>query len=113
MGLGNPRGNSADENGLRRPASITKVMTLYLLFEQLTAATPSLNRGERVETVMIGRRPTEFEDEVKSKHDGAGVNFCRCFVRQAWGRTSCPEAHPIELAGLWTRWFVLASQLPF
>jgi D-alanyl-D-alanine carboxypeptidase len=26
---------SADENGLRHPASITKVMTLYLLFEQL------------------------------------------------------------------------------
>src|SRR6202012_2187176 len=26
---------SADENGLRHPASITKVMTLYLLFEEL------------------------------------------------------------------------------
>jgi len=30
---GNPRRNSADENGLRHPASITKVMTLYVLFE--------------------------------------------------------------------------------
>ena len=33
---------SADENGLRHPASITKVMTLYLLFEKLDSGAMTL-----------------------------------------------------------------------
>ncbi len=67
---------SADENGLRHPASITKVMTLYLLFEkleqgQMTLRTeiPVSEHAAAQEPSKLGLRPGEtisVEDAIKA-----------------------------------------------
>ena len=67
---------SADENGLRHPASITKVMTLYLLFEKLDQGAMTLRtqipiseHAAAQEPSKLGLRPGEtisVEDAIKA-----------------------------------------------
>ena len=67
---------SADENGLRHPASITKVMTLYLLFEKLEQGAMTLRteipiseHAAAQEPSKLGLRPGEtisVEDAIKA-----------------------------------------------
>jgi D-alanyl-D-alanine carboxypeptidase len=49
-----------NENGLRFPASITKVMTLYLLFEQLEQGRLQLDSDIRVSTYAAAQKPTKL-----------------------------------------------------
>src|SRR5277367_1403044 len=51
---------SADENGLRHPASITKVMTLYLLFEQLDRGTMTLRTPIPISEHAAGQEPSKL-----------------------------------------------------
>lgn len=65
-----------DENGLRHPASITKVMTLYLLFEQIEKGRLSLDSRIGVSVHAASQSPTKLglrpgstirvEDAIKS-----------------------------------------------
>ena len=67
---------SADENGLRHPASITKVMTLYLLFEKLDRGAMTLGteipisqHAAAQEPSKLGLRPGDtitVEDAIKA-----------------------------------------------
>jgi D-alanyl-D-alanine carboxypeptidase len=67
---------SADENGLRHPASITKVMTLYLLFENLEQGAMTLRteipiseHAAAQEPSKLGLRPGDtisVEDAIKA-----------------------------------------------
>ncbi|HEY1884769.1 MAG TPA: serine hydrolase [Roseiarcus sp.] len=67
---------SADENGLRHPASITKVMTLYLLFEELDRGAitlrtqiPISERAAAQEPSKLGLAPGDtisVEDAIKA-----------------------------------------------
>ena len=67
---------SLDENGLRHPASITKVMTLYLLFEQLDRGAMTLRtqipiseHAAAQEPSKLGLRPGDtisVEDAIKA-----------------------------------------------
>jgi D-alanyl-D-alanine carboxypeptidase len=67
---------SADENGLRHPASITKVMTLYLLFEKLErgemtlrSEIPISQHAAAQQPSKLGLRPgdtIEVEDAIKA-----------------------------------------------
>jgi D-alanyl-D-alanine carboxypeptidase len=67
---------SADENGLRHPASITKVMTLYLLFEKLEQGAMTLRteipiseHAAAQEPSKLGLRPGDtisVEDAIKA-----------------------------------------------
>ncbi len=67
---------SADENGLRHPASITKVMTLYLLFEKLERGEMTLHteipisqHAAAQQPSKLGLRPgdsIEVEDAIKA-----------------------------------------------
>ena len=50
---------SADENGLRHPASITKVMTLYLLFEKLDSGAMTLRTPIPISEHAAGARALE------------------------------------------------------
>jgi D-alanyl-D-alanine carboxypeptidase len=49
-----------DENELRFPASITKVMTLYLLFEQLEKGRLRLDSNIRVSAYAAAQKPTKL-----------------------------------------------------
>lgn len=49
-----------DENALRHPASITKVMTLYLLFEQLEDGRLHLNSRLRISAHAAEQEPTKL-----------------------------------------------------
>ncbi|MGH6869793.1 MAG: D-alanyl-D-alanine carboxypeptidase family protein, partial [Methylocella sp.] len=49
-----------NENELRFPASITKVMTLYLLFEQLEQGRLQLDSDIRVSTYAAAQKPTKL-----------------------------------------------------
>jgi D-alanyl-D-alanine carboxypeptidase len=49
-----------DENELRHPASLTKVMTLYLLFEQLEKQHLALDSELRVSTHAAAQEPTKL-----------------------------------------------------
>ncbi|HEY6518454.1 MAG TPA: D-alanyl-D-alanine carboxypeptidase [Roseiarcus sp.] len=51
---------SADENGLRHPASITKVMTLYLLFEQLDSGAMTLRTQIPISEHAAGQEPSKL-----------------------------------------------------
>ena len=51
---------SADENGLRHPASITKVMTLYLLFEQLEKGTMTLQTRIPISEHAAAQEPSKL-----------------------------------------------------
>jgi D-alanyl-D-alanine carboxypeptidase len=51
---------SADENGLRHPASITKVMTLYLLFEKLDSGAMTLRTPIPVSEHAAGQEPSKL-----------------------------------------------------
>jgi D-alanyl-D-alanine carboxypeptidase len=51
---------SADENGLRHPASITKVMTLYLLFEELDRGTLTLRSQIPISEHAAGQEPSKL-----------------------------------------------------
>ena len=51
---------SADENGLRHPASITKVMTLYLLFEQLDSGAMTLRTPIPISEHAAGQEPSKL-----------------------------------------------------
>jgi D-alanyl-D-alanine carboxypeptidase len=51
---------SADENGLRHPASITKVMTLYLLFEQLDSGAMTLRTQIPISQHAAGQEPSKL-----------------------------------------------------
>src|SRR3984885_8911975 len=51
---------SADENGLRHPASITKVMTLYLLFEQLDSGAMTLRTPIPISQHAAGQEPSKL-----------------------------------------------------
>ena len=66
------RGNA---DALRHPASLTKVMTLYLLFEQLEAGKlrlnsssrfPPMRRGSRRPSSACGRPTIKVEDAIKA-----------------------------------------------
>jgi D-alanyl-D-alanine carboxypeptidase len=67
---------SADENGLRHPASITKVMTLYLLFEKLDKGEMTLRteipiseHAAAQEPSKLGLRPSDtirVDDAIKA-----------------------------------------------
>src|SRR5271167_3683632 len=51
---------SADENGLRHPASITKVMTLYLLFEQLDSGAMTLRTQIPISKHAASQEPSKL-----------------------------------------------------
>src|ERR1700675_2727809 len=51
---------SADENGLRHPASITKVMTLYLLFEQLDSGAMILRTQIPISQHAASQEPSKL-----------------------------------------------------
>src|SRR6204780_5587192 len=51
---------SADENGLRHPASITKVMTLYLLFEQLDSGAMPLRTQIPISERAASQEPSKL-----------------------------------------------------
>jgi D-alanyl-D-alanine carboxypeptidase len=51
---------SADENGLRHPASITKVMTLYLLFEELDRGAMTLRTQIPISEHAAGQEPSKL-----------------------------------------------------
>jgi D-alanyl-D-alanine carboxypeptidase len=51
---------SADENGLRHPASITKVMTLYLLFEQLDSGAMTLRTQIPISQHAAAQEPSKL-----------------------------------------------------
>ena len=51
---------SADENGLRHPASITKVMTLYLLFEQLEKGAMTLHTQIPISEHAAAQEPSKL-----------------------------------------------------
>jgi D-alanyl-D-alanine carboxypeptidase len=51
---------SADENGLRHPASITKVMTLYLLFEELDRGAITLRTQIPISAHAAGQEPSKL-----------------------------------------------------
>jgi D-alanyl-D-alanine carboxypeptidase len=51
---------SADENGLRHPASITKVMTLYLLFEQLDRGAMTLRTQIPISEHAAAQEPSKL-----------------------------------------------------
>ena len=51
---------SVDENGLRHPASITKVMTLYLLFEQLDRGAMTLTTPIPVSEHAAAQEPSKL-----------------------------------------------------
>jgi D-alanyl-D-alanine carboxypeptidase len=51
---------SADENGLRHPASITKVMTLYLLFEQLDSGAMTLRTQIPISERAASQEPSKL-----------------------------------------------------
>ena len=51
---------SADENGLRHPASITKVMTLYLLFEQLDRGAMTLRTPIPISEHAAAQEPSKL-----------------------------------------------------
>jgi D-alanyl-D-alanine carboxypeptidase len=51
---------SADENGLRHPASITKVMTLYLLFEKLDSGAMTLRTPIPISQHAAGQEPSKL-----------------------------------------------------
>jgi D-alanyl-D-alanine carboxypeptidase len=51
---------SADENGLRHPASITKVMTLYLLFEKLDSGAMTLRTPIPISAHAAGQEPSKL-----------------------------------------------------
>ena len=52
--------SARDENELRFPASITKVMTLYLLFEQLEQGRLGLDSDIRVSAYAAAQKPTKL-----------------------------------------------------
>ena len=51
---------SADENGLRHPASITKVMTLYLLFEKLDRGAMTLQTEIPISEHAAAQEPSKL-----------------------------------------------------
>ena len=51
---------AADENGLRHPASITKVMTLYLLFEQLDRGAMTLQTRIPISEHAAAQEPSKL-----------------------------------------------------
>ena len=51
---------SADENGLRHPASITKVMTLYLLFEKLDSGAMTLRTPIPISEHAASQEPSKL-----------------------------------------------------
>jgi D-alanyl-D-alanine carboxypeptidase len=51
---------SADENGLRHPASITKVMTLYLLFEELDRGAMTLRTQIPISDHAAAQEPSKL-----------------------------------------------------
>jgi D-alanyl-D-alanine carboxypeptidase len=51
---------SADENGLRHPASITKVMTLYLLFEKLDRGAMTLQTEIPISAHAAAQEPSKL-----------------------------------------------------
>src|SRR5271156_1512649 len=51
---------SADENGLRHPASITKVMTLYLLFERLDSGAMTLRTQIPISERAASQEPSKL-----------------------------------------------------
>ena len=51
---------SVDENGLRHPASITKVMTLYLLFEQLDSGAMTLRTPISISEHAAAQEPSKL-----------------------------------------------------
>jgi D-alanyl-D-alanine carboxypeptidase len=51
---------SADENGLRHPASITKVMTLYLLFEELDRSAMTLRTQIPISEHAAAQEPSKL-----------------------------------------------------
>ena len=51
---------SADENGLRHPASITKVMTLYLLFEKLDSGAMTLQTPIPISQHAAAQEPSKL-----------------------------------------------------
>ena len=59
---------SADENGLRHPASITKVMTLYLLFEKLDSGAMTLRTPIPISEHAAGARALETRPRSR-RHD--------------------------------------------
>lgn len=50
----------SDSNGLRHPASLTKMMTLYILFQELKAKRVSLNTPLRVSARAAGMAPSKM-----------------------------------------------------
>jgi D-alanyl-D-alanine carboxypeptidase len=87
---------SADENGLRHPASITKVMTLYLLFEELDRGAMTLHTQIPVsehaaaqEPSKLGLEPGEtisVEDAIKAVVTRS-ANDAAVAIAEAIGRT--------------------------
>ena len=51
---------SSDPDGLRHPASLTKVMTLYILFEEMKAGRLTLDSRLTVSRYAAGRPPTKL-----------------------------------------------------
>src|SRR6202022_4935738 len=52
--------HSTNPDALRHPASLTKIMTLYLLFEQLEAGKLKLDSALKVSKEAAGQMPTKL-----------------------------------------------------
>jgi D-alanyl-D-alanine carboxypeptidase len=87
---------SADENGLRHPASITKVMTLYLLFEELDRGAMTLRTQIPISEHAAAQEPSKLglapgdsisvEDAIKAVVTRS-ANDVAVAVAEAVGRT--------------------------
>src|SRR5271163_1644086 len=87
---------SADENGLRHPASITKVMTLYLLFEELDRGAMTLHTQIPVSEHAAAQEPSKLglepgdtisvEDAIKAVVTRS-ANDAAVAIAEAIGRT--------------------------
>ena len=70
--------HAENEDALRHPASVTKVMTLYLLFEQLERGRISLATPLRVSANAAAQAPVQArprgrrDDRGRGRHPGAG-----------------------------------------
>src|SRR5213595_1322279 len=52
--------HSTNPDAQRHPASLTKIMTLYLLFEQIEAGKLKLDRALNVSSEAAGQAPTKL-----------------------------------------------------
>ncbi len=64
--------HSSNPDARRHPASLTKIMTLYLLFEQLEAGKLKLDSQLKVSEHAASQSPTKLGLQRRQHHPGRG-----------------------------------------